>query len=347
MVTIACLATFLVACRNDSKSPGSTRSAVLGLDGGGPGSGGLQDGGSDDADSLPDAAPPPRLEEFACDTSAGGADIPDPQLFEGAVDDWLVVRSDGHCVHTLLHRDGAGVEVPIFTSDFYFPYVGVRDPMDGTLVACTSTVHLSAPNGQIDDIRLHTIENVTVDCAARPSGGSWTSPVTLVTPPGNEWAAWMDSISTTGQSGQYVLRWIHDRTLSPFTPTNKGRPGDDGIYEAAMTLSGGSLTAGVGSKVSNDIVTGEFEAPGTLVPWDQSFQYGGACLNPCYMGLGISTNGQCDFTGLPATCDDGNPGTSDFCTGDENGQLCFNFAIPGFPDAGSTDTPIDAGPPSP
>src|SRR5688572_23815395 len=151
MVTIACLAMLLVACRNDTSRQIQERSsAVFGLDGGGPGTGGAQDGGSDD-DTLPDAAPAPRLEEFACDTSA---DIPDPQLFEGSVDDWLVVRIDDHCVHTLLHRDGAGVEVPIFTSNFYFPYVGVRDPIDGTLIACTSTVHLSAANGQIDAIRL-------------------------------------------------------------------------------------------------------------------------------------------------------------------------------------------------
>lgn len=54
---------------------------------------------------------------------------------------------------------------------------------------------------------------------------------------------------------------------------------------------------------------------------------GGACSDPCFLGSGVYRNGTCDPTNLPSACDDHDPGTDDFCTGDPT-DLCYAIARP-------------------
>lgn len=48
---------------------------------------------------------------------------------------------------------------------------------------------------------------------------------------------------------------------------------------------------------------------------------GKPCDDPCFLGAGQWQGGRCDTTGLAPRCDDGNPATADYCTGDPD-NLC-------------------------
>ena len=51
---------------------------------------------------------------------------------------------------------------------------------------------------------------------------------------------------------------------------------------------------------------------------------GQSCTDACFVGTGVrDTEGACDTSKLIKACDDGNPATDDFCTGDLN-QLCYS-----------------------
>lgn len=60
-----------------------------------------------------------------------------------------------------------------------------------------------------------------------------------------------------------------------------------------------------------------------------SLRDGQACTDPCVLGTGLRRDGDCDLSGLPSACDDGNPATADFCTG-LAGSLCYHDDVSAF-----------------
>lgn len=65
------------------------------------------------------------------------------------------------------------------------------------------------------------------------------------------------------------------------------------------------------------------DAPSDSATCRCAMRDGAPCADPCFLGAAHYKDGACDTSGLPSACDDNDPRTRDFCTGDP-ANLCYS-----------------------
>ena len=137
--------------------------------------------------------------------------------------------------------------------------------------------------------------NLDITCAVAETAG--LGPLKQITTPTS---AWLGDVCVDGDR----VTLLYSAGTRPFEP--------DAPLDQAPCLALGWSPAG-----------GWEQAPSPSATCACNLRDGTPCEDACFSGMGVRKDGACDTSGLAPKCNDGDPGTDDFCTGKVD-ELCYS-----------------------